>query len=234
MRRALRGSKAVERLLNFSDAVVAVAITILALPLVNIAGPEQGQTVLNVLSAHLSQIITFVTTFLVVAVMWSIHNRVMNTLAAYDGVVFWLNAAWLIGFVLLPWPAAMHGGGGEDWSYTGSVPFDTSGTGVFYWLTLAYISGTGSLVGWYLIKHPELLTPDGQQVMSDIANSRSRYRGLLFTLLFVLAALTSMVFDWLGFYALLLMWPIGVWVRRGETPEGSSADADPTSNGSSS
>lgn len=225
-RRVLQGDKAVDRLLNFSDAVVAVAVTVLALPLVDIAGPAEGQTVLAVLSSHLNQIVTFVATFLVVTMMWSIHNRVMNTLSAYDSVVFWLNAAWLIGFVLLPWPAAMHGAG-SDWSYFESVPFDSSGTGVFYWLTLAYISGTGALMGWYLGRHPALLSPEGAEVMASISGSRARYRGLLFTLLFVLAAITSFIFDWLGFYALILMWPLGRWLRGGPQPVHQGATADP-------
>lgn len=236
IRRELGGSKSVERLLNFSDAVVAVAITILALPLVDIAAPEPGQTVMSVLSAHLGQIVTFITTFLVVAVMWRLHNRIMSTLAAYDGVVFWLNTAWLIGFVVLPWPAAMHGGGDAAWGSVSMAPLDTSGTGVFYWLTLAYISATGSLMGWYLTKHPELLTRAGVHEMSEMANSRARYRGLLFTFVFVVAALASLVgrqiplssnqselshaiVDWLGFYALILMWPIAIWVRRGRPRE---------------
>lgn len=225
MTRMLRGDKALDRLLNFSDAVVAVAITVLALPLVDIAGPPEGQSVLVVLSANMNQIITFVTTFFVVTVMWSIHNKVMNTLAAYDSVVFWLNAAWLVGFVLLPWPAAMHGGG-EDWSFNESVPFDSSGTGVFYWLTLAYISATGALMGWYLSRQPDLLSPEGAVTTAHIHATRARYRGWAFTLIFILAALTSYIFDWLGFYALILMLPVGRWLRGGpQPPEESAAPA---------
>lgn len=224
-RRQLRGEKAVDRLLNFSDAVVAVAITILALPLVDIAGPTEGQNVLGVLSAHLGQIITFATTFLVVAIMWNIHNRVMNYLSAYDMVVFWLNVAWLIGFVLLPWPAAMHGSG-ADWSYSSMVPFETSGTGVFYWLTLAYISAMGAAMSAYLTRHPELLTDTGVQAMAAMHDSRARFRGVMFTLLFVLAAFTSFVFDWLGFYSLILMWPLGRWLRGGDDAGAADTQGD--------
>jgi uncharacterized membrane protein len=122
----LRTGTSVERLLFFSDAVVAVAITVLALPLFSIPGPTAGETVLDVLQANSGRIITFVSTFFVMAIMWSIHNRVMNSLVAYDGVVFWLNMAWLIGFVFLPWPSTMFGSG-DHWGSTDIVAFNSDG-----------------------------------------------------------------------------------------------------------
>lgn len=224
LRRHLRGDKSVDRLLNFSDAVVAVAITVLALPLVAIAGPQKGETVLTVLAANRGPIITFITTFIVVAIMWSIHNRIMNTLSGYDGVVFWLNAAWLIGFVILPWPAAMHGDG-VHWD-GGTEPFESLGTGAFYWLTLAYISATGALMGWYLGRHEDLLSHEGARFMTEVEHSRARFRGWLFTLLFLIAAATSLIFDWLGYYALILMIPLGHWLRGGPAPAEAPDEGD--------
>ena len=203
----LRSGTGVERLLFFSDAVVAVAITVRALPLISIAGPKPGQSVLVVLEANSGAVMTFVSTFFVVAIMWSIHNRVMNALMSYDGAIFWLNMCWLIGFVFLPWPAAMFAGG-DDWGSENAVPFTSDGTGVLYWWTLAYISGVGTLAMAYISRHPHLLSPSSRASVEALRGTRVRFRGLAFFVIFILAGLATLVFSYWGFYALVLLIPL--------------------------
>ena len=203
----LRTGTSVERLLFFSDAVVAVAITVLALPLFSIPGPTAGETVLDVLQANSGRIITFVSTFFVMAIMWSIHNRVMNSLVAYDGVVFWLNMAWLIGFVFLPWPSTMFGSG-DHWGSTDIVAFNSDGTGALYWWTMAFISGVGTITSFYISRHPQLIKPSDRAYWSSLLKTRARLRGAAFFLAFVIAGLASLVYPFLGFYALLVIIPL--------------------------
>ena len=93
----VRTGRSLDRLLNFADAVVAVAITLLALTLVDIEGPRDGQSMLDVLQANLGQIQAFVITFFVVGLMWNVRNRIVNHLAAYDSATFWLILLWLLG-----------------------------------------------------------------------------------------------------------------------------------------
>jgi uncharacterized membrane protein len=205
----LRSGTGVERLLFFSDAVVAVAITVLALPLISIAGPKPGQSVLVVLEANSGAVMTFVSTFFVVAIMWSIHNRVMNALMSYDGAIFWLNMCWLIGFVFLPWPAAMFAGG-DDWGSENAVPFTSDGTGVLYWWTLAYISGVGTLAMAYISRHPHLLSPSSRAYWEALKGTRARFRGLAFFVVFIVAGLATLVFSYWGFYALVLVIPLNL------------------------
>ena len=205
----LRSGTGVDRLLFFSDAVVAVAITVLALPLISIAGPKPGQNVLEVLDANSGSITTFVSTFFVVAIMWSIHNRVMNSLHIYDGTVFWLNMCWLLGFVFLPWPAAMYAGG-DDWGPDNAVAFTSDGTGVLYWWTLAYISGVGSLAMAYISRHPHLLAPNSRAYWDGLRDTRARFRGLAFFIVFIVAGLATLVFSYWGFFALFLVIPLNL------------------------
>jgi uncharacterized membrane protein len=203
----LRSGTSVERLLFFSDAVVAVAITVLALPLFSIAGPKPGQNVLDVLSANSGQIITFVVTFYVMAMMWSVHNRVMNSLVAYDAVVFWLNMTWLIGFVFLPWPSTMFGSG-DHWGSSDIGLFNSDGTGALYWWTMAFISGIGTITALYIGKHPVLIRPAQRAYWSALSKTRARLRGLVFFIAFVVGGAASLVYPFLGFYALLVITPL--------------------------
>ncbi|MEY4170663.1 MAG: hypothetical protein RLZ94_1736 [Actinomycetota bacterium] len=224
----LRSGTGVERLLFFSDAVVAVAITILALPLVDIEGPKPGENVLDVVQANSGSIITFVSTFFVMAMMWSVHNRVMNSLATYDAAIFWLNMFWLIGFVFLPWPSAMYGGG-DDWGAVDVTLFSSDGTGALYWWTMAYISGIGSLTSWYIGRHPQFLKPEDRAYWAGLAKTRARLRGVAFFSVFVIAGASTLVLSYLGFYALLLIWPLN-WAlqpsRAQRAALGSGANAD--------
>ena len=205
----LRSGTAVDRLLFFTDAVVAVAITVLALPLFSIPGPKPGQTVLDVISANSGQIITFVVTFLVMAVMWNIHNRVMNSLQAYDAVVFWLAIAWLIGFVFLPWPSTMYGAG-DHWGSTDVTLFTSDGTGALYWWTMAYISGIGTLASIYINRHPQLIKPRDRAYWAGLLKTRARLRGLSFFLVFIIAGAATLAYPFLGYWALLLIWPLNL------------------------
>ena len=57
--------RAFDRLIAFSDGVVAVAATVLVLPLVDIAGPKPGSdsTVWDIMSANTGTLISFFVTF---------------------------------------------------------------------------------------------------------------------------------------------------------------------------
>jgi uncharacterized membrane protein len=224
----LRSGTGVERLLFFSDAVVAVAITVLALPLINIDGPKPGENVLDVVQANSGTIITFVSTFFVMAMMWSVHNRVMNSLVTYDATIFWLSMFWLIGFVFLPWPSAMYGGG-DDWGAVDVTLFSSDGTGALYWWTMAYISGIGSLTSWYIGRHPRFIKPEDRAYWAGVAKTRARLRGVAFFAVFVIAGASTLVLSYLGFYALLLIWPLN-WIlqpnRAQRATLGAEAPAD--------
>ncbi len=156
--------RSVDRLINFSDAVVAVAITLMALPLVDIAGPADGGPIWPVIWDHAAQISTFLFTFAVVAIMWSAHNRIVNELRAYDGFIFWANTAWLAAIVLLPWMSALYGESSSR-----------SSVGILYWGVLALISLLGSLMARHLRSHPNLR--GGEESGTAILTRKAAWRG---------------------------------------------------------
>ena len=97
------------RLVSFSDGVVAVAVTVMVLPIVDIAGPSDGSGLLDVFSEHAGLLSAYFLTFYVVLSMWLAHHRTFDGMRAYDHVVFWLNGAWLATIALMPWPASLLG-----------------------------------------------------------------------------------------------------------------------------
>ena len=151
--------RAFDRLVNFADAVTAVAITLLVLSIVDVTGTSAEDTVWQIISDNASQIITFVFTFLVVALMWSVHNHLFNRMIGFDGVVLRLNILWMLGIVLLPWPSRLYGEGigseAGDWSGGEGL----GGAGLLYWGTLAAISVIGALIAVHVRRHPELVDP---------------------------------------------------------------------------
>lgn len=201
-RRPLSTGRSVDRLINFSDAVVAVAVTVLVLPLVDIEGPAEGQTAWDVLAAHASEITTFLFTFFVVAIMWIAHNRILNSIERYDGFIFWINNTWLVAIVLLPWVSSMYG----------EAQWGARGVGIVYWGTLAVISFMASLMAWHLRRRPELLSDDAVH-LSAKAKRLVALRGPVLGGYFLLIGLTSLVApaaaSWMPFGIIAL----SIWLR---------------------
>ena len=200
--------RALERLINFTDAIVAVAITLLVLSIVDIRGSDTDQTVWQVIAGNRSVIITFAFTFLVVAMMWRVHTRVLSRLVAYDSVLFWLNLIWLFGIVVLPWTSTLFGEGiaGNVRQWSGGQGL--GGAGLLYWGTLAVISGVTGLMNRHLRNHPELVEqPD--DVLYD-----GRLRGILYTSIFAAIGIISLFAPALSWWLPLSLFPLGVILGR--------------------
>jgi uncharacterized membrane protein len=90
-----------DRLVFFSDAVVAIAITLLALDL----PVPKGQTVSELWASiqdDYGHYLAFLITFVVIAAMWSRHHQVFRYVERSDARLRTLNLLWLLAIVLLP------------------------------------------------------------------------------------------------------------------------------------
>ena len=92
--------RGLDRLVNFSDAVTAVAVTLLVLPLVDLVG--EGQTVADLFSEYSAQFISFIAVFVLMISIWTGHHRFWEMIIDYDSVMLWLNALWLLFLSLVP------------------------------------------------------------------------------------------------------------------------------------
>lgn len=146
-----------ERLIGISDAVTAVAITLLAVPLIGIGLPDQGEAFDDYLWLKIGPIAAFAFTFFVVFGQWRVHNRMLSDLVGYDSAVFWINAAWLATIAFLPWPSALVGQAWESGQVTGA---DAGGpVALFYWVSLALVVVMATAMRGYVLRHPDLVDP---------------------------------------------------------------------------
>lgn len=215
----LIGGRSVDRLINFSDAVVAVAVTVLVLPLVDIEGPTGDQTVWKVLADHSGELLAFLFTFYVVVVMWLVHNRILNQIVKYDSAILWLNTTWLVGIVLLPWFSAMYGEGQED----------HPSVGVLYWIVLTVISLASSLMSGHLSHHPELLDPKAVRP-TQAEQRRGQCRGAILGSYFLLIAVAWQIVPGVAAWMAFGIIPLSIWLRPAQAE--SKADAEASEHGS--
>ena len=105
-----------ERLVLFTDAVVAIAITLLVLPLVD-SVPEaigRGEPSIDVITENWPQIFSFLLSFFVISRLWSSHHQVFDGVIALRRGVVTLNMLWVLTIVALPFATEMTGGYGAD------------------------------------------------------------------------------------------------------------------------
>ncbi|CAN5336396.1 TMEM175 family protein [soil metagenome] len=101
----IRTTRGLDRLVNFSDATVAIAITLLILPLVDISGDIQKVPLGDLLHDNLDTIVGFFVTFLVISRFWVVHHRVFEYVQAYSPRLVTANFLWLLSIVFLPFVA---------------------------------------------------------------------------------------------------------------------------------
>lgn len=92
---------AAERLSFFSDAVLAIAITLLALGLPLPAGSTNGQ-VWDSLTAHYDEYLAFFVSFVVVGSNWTSHHAVFRYISRLGGRFRQWNMLWLLMMVITP------------------------------------------------------------------------------------------------------------------------------------
>ncbi len=101
-----------QRLIFFSDAVFAIAITLLALTIQLPAGtPTGGEVPDSVLAAALSQtgkkILSYVISFLIIGIYWISHHRLFRRVRRYDSRLIMINLVLLMSIGFIPFPTSL-------------------------------------------------------------------------------------------------------------------------------
>ena len=178
-----------DRIIAFSDGVVAIAITVLLLPLAEL-DTKDGQ-VLALLDANSQLLWGLTLTWVIIAVFWFAHHRMFDRIVAVDRVILWLNFAWLFAIALLPLPTNIVVQNDPSAQVTG-----------FYIGWMAVISILMMAIVWYSQRTPGIVRDDFQDTDSARAG---KIRTALISGVFVFAFLVALVLPSIATYVLLLM-----------------------------
>ncbi|HTN58527.1 MAG TPA: TMEM175 family protein [Protaetiibacter sp.] len=186
-----RGLFGAERASAFIDAVVAIAMTLLILPLMESVSDigDAGGTTLHWLAEHEQQLVSFVLSFVIIAMFWMFHHRLFVLVEAITSRLMWLLVGWLLTIVWLPVATAITGAMDEGDNlakivYVGSM------------IATACFSLTIRL---YLRRHPQLHRNPATALTAGIAADLST------VLLFAIALTVALLVPAIGYYALFLM-----------------------------
>jgi uncharacterized membrane protein len=100
-----------ERIMFFSDAVMAIAITLLAIDLKvpEIAASAAAAELPRSLSELGPRFLSFLISFFVIGIYWMSHHRYFRFIKRYDGGLIVLNLLFLLFIVLMPFVASLFG-----------------------------------------------------------------------------------------------------------------------------
>jgi uncharacterized membrane protein len=193
---------AAERMKFFTDAVVAIAMTLLILPLLESVAEaaRHDASTAEYLGDHLDQLFAFVLSFLIIGRFWITHERLFGYVERWTGPLMTLNQLWMLGIVFLPVSTAL----------VGSMHTDRVQLSVYIGSMLAC-----SLLMLAMQVHVRR-TPAVWSGPEGPPTQRIESAGI-FVVLLAVALLLALVVPGLGFFALFALFlstPLHAWVAR--------------------
>ena len=186
------------RLEAFSDGVIAVAITLLALdlklPLNLVTDAEIWRATLNLVPGFIAWIISF---FFLLTI-WINHHHLFDGLKAVDRGLLWLNGFFLLTVTLIPLPTGLVGAYPER-----SPPLALLSATMFLTAT------TFVLIRLYLGRRPELLRESVSAAQRRVALARSALGPAIYAIAFAMSFVSPPVTT-LFLIAALLLYMFGI------------------------
>ena len=179
-----------ERFKAFVDAVVAIAMTLLILPLMESVteAASDNLTTAEFFAEHWGQLMSFALSFLLIATFWMGHHRQYREVEGITTPLLWINVAWMATIVWLPVPTAMLG------------QMNTDALQATVYIGTLIMTQVTTLAGWlYLQKHPELTTGSPDEIRGGIVGD------LAAIILFVVALVIAVFAAPNGYAALFLL-----------------------------
>ena len=190
----------IERMIFFSDAVFAIAITLLVIDLKipEFEEPKELQLV-NAFLKLLPKIIGFLLSFLLIGLYWTIHHRLFGFVINYTQRLLWINLLFLLGIVLLPFSTAFYS------EYT----FTFLKTPIFiYSINFCYI-GLMSFFLWKYVSNPKNnLTENLSVSMANYYTFRAMAIPVIFAIIIIVSFFNPRYAIYIPPFTPVIMWII--------------------------
>jgi len=136
------------RLLAFSDGVFAIAVTLLVfnLKVPEIAEGDVHRLLPGAIRAMAPRFLNYLVSFLLIAIFWTIHHRMLDLIVHVDYTFIWINVIYLLVISFSPFPSALMG------TYPGEA-FSL----VFYICSMFPIVGLSLLMWRYATRNHRLI-----------------------------------------------------------------------------
>lgn len=187
----MRTERGLDRLVNFSDATVAIAITLLVLPSLDFAGDAVREGLGPFLAEHWPVFFAFVLSFAVIGNLWTVHHQLFEYIGGYDPPLVWLNLLWMLSIVVIPLATSMIAAGTA-----------TRGVSGFYIATM-FVSSCSLLAIRYRTSLRPELQRDGADEDLKLAES------FVPTAILFVAMLLAILVPAAGVYGLCLLFASG-------------------------
>lgn len=174
-----------ERFILFTDAVFAIAITLLIIEIKvpHIEGVYADEKLAHALLHQIPEWIGFLVSFSIIGLFWNAHHRMFGYVRSYDKRLIFLNFLFLMSIVVMPFTSALYS------SYISrDLPlfiycFNTALTGLLQSLLWLHITSGRRELSYFVSK---------RQRQHDL------WRGAVVPFVFLLAALLSYVNPWVA------------------------------------
>lgn len=188
------------RLISFSDGVFAIAVTLLVfnLKIPEIPSGDVHRMLPGIIMNMLPHFVTYLISFLLIAVFWTIHHRMLHLINHVDYTFIWINVFYLLVISFIPFPSALMG----------TYPNETV-TMVLYISCMFMVVSLSLMMWWYACRHHRLID-------KEMPSSTINYffiRGTATLSLFVIALPLAIYKVQWAQYCLLIIFPIQ-WTLR--------------------
>ena len=129
---------AAERQTLFSDAVIAIAITLLALELPVPEGSTNAELLRSAV-ADRGEYLAFLISFVVIWAHWSAHHRTFRYVTGFDRTLGTLNGVWLLTQVITPFATKVISGEGAFQARFGFYAAVQAASDILFALMVVYI-----------------------------------------------------------------------------------------------
>jgi uncharacterized membrane protein len=178
---------ALDRIIFFSDAVFAIAITLLALELrvPEMAMSQVAAEMPQRLAEMTPKFISFLLSFLIIGSYWVAHHRDFQYIKRFDRRLIWINLLLLMLVAFLPFPTAM----------LGNYPAQQI-TVTFYAASLALVGLVKALLWWYASHQRRLIDDQLDAQRITLLTQRGFFAPAIFLLSIIVAMFNPLVAMW--------------------------------------